>query len=264
MKHIIPFLISPMMIFSLLITLCLIQEIAIINTIPKGCRRRKPRWLILITIFWFFIISTKPVPHFLAGIFEKRYQVFDTAKYDIKDTIVYIVVLGAGNYSDPFLPANMRLGPASLGRLTEAVRIHKIIPNSFVVTYGQADESLPEDKGVFAQAAIAMGVNPGKILQIGKVKNTMSEAAEFSEKFGSGSEVIVVTDAMHMTRAILFFRTYELYPTPAPVNFTCRLSSGSGLSGWIPSTDNINTLTSVIHELGGLAYYHLVLSDYLN
>jgi uncharacterized SAM-binding protein YcdF (DUF218 family) len=253
-------LISPMTVLFLLITGCLVQEFVIMNTILRG-RRRKPRWLLLITISWFFIISTKPVPLFLANLLENRYQVFDTAGYDIPDTAIYIAVPGAGYYNEPSLPAIGKLSPASIGRLTEAVRVHNLIPNSFIVTFGQAGEDLSDGKGVFARAAIEAGVDSGRILQIGQVVNTRSEAAALNVRFGTYSGVIVVTDAVHMTRAMKYFNEYGLNPIAAPANFTSRLSSKHGLSGWIPSTDNINTLSSVVHELGGLAYYKLILND---
>ncbi len=195
-------LISPMTVLFLLITGCLIQEFAIINTIQRGSRRRKPRWLLLITIIWFFTITTNPAPRFIAGFLEDRYPVFDTPGCITGDTTIYILVLGAGYCHDPYLPPTGKLNPTSLGRLIEAVRIHKMISNSILVTFGQPVNTPAGAEEILARTAIEMGVDQGSVIWTGNAGNTWGEASKFTAKFGRESGVILVTDAIHMPRAM--------------------------------------------------------------
>ena len=257
-------LFSPMTILFFLITGCLVQELAFINSIQRGSRRRKPRWLLLGTIIWFFTITTEPVPRLLAGTLENRYEVFDTSGYIACDTTLFIAVLGEGSCGDMSLPATGKLSPTSLGRLSEAVRIHNMIAGSIIVTFGQHASDTADENGIFTLAAIEMGVNPGKITQIGNTINTWSEASEFTARFGHKARVIIVTDAMQMTRAMKFFREFGLKSEAAPANFTSRLVSTDTFYRWLPSTRNINIMTLATQEISGLIFYNILLSGNLH
>ena len=63
--------------------------------------------------------------------------------------------------------------------------------------------------------------------------------------------VALVTDALHMPRAIAEFERTGLIITPAPMGYV--LPARSGALQWLPSADGMTDTTRIIHEVLGLA-----------
>ena len=65
------------------------------------------------------------------------------------------------------------------------------------------------------------------------------------------ARIALVTDAVHMPRAMVEFERTGLTITPAPTGFV--LPTKSGLLQWLPSTDGLRDSSRLMHELLGLA-----------
>jgi uncharacterized SAM-binding protein YcdF (DUF218 family) len=253
-------LFSPMAILFLLICGCLVQELATINTLQRGSRRRKPRWLLLITIIWFFTITTKPVPVLLTGFLDNRYPVFDTLGFNPADTIIYIILPVECNHCDSTSPHINKINHISLGRLVEAVRIHEMFSNSYLVTFGHGGRGLACESGIIVKAAVQVGADSTRIYTLDHADTMWRGASRFTGKFGIMSRVIIVTDAMSMIRAMKIYREFGHRPTAAPVNFAFKMTTSDSMCRWLPSTRNINIMTSAMNELMGLVFFNLFLS----
>jgi len=244
MREFLSNLIMPLSILWLQIILAIILYILNI--------KRAGKLFLCISLLWFMMISTSFIPDFLVNSLESQYSPIKISNDLITNNETYIVVLGGGFSNDDNLPPNDRLTGSSLFRLTEGIRLHKLISGSVLVVTGNSDGDAENQADLMAKAAISFGVNTSCIKKITAAKNTSDEAFGFYSTFGYKSPLIVVTDAVHMPRAITLFRKAGLDPVAAPTNHLIKDSPHKWLSGFIPVSDNISKMEIVIHEYAGL------------
>src|SRR5664280_520510 len=99
------------------------------------------------SIVWLAMISFSFLPELLARSLENRYPpLLEISKFNPRDS-VYIIVLGAGYINNKNLPPNDQLSINSLARLTEAIRLHRLLNASQLVLSGtEPGEDLSEGK----------------------------------------------------------------------------------------------------------------------
>ena len=85
---------------------------------------------------WVLVVSTRPVPFFLVNKLESKYPVLNEIPFADTAERVHILVLAAGHSDDETLPPNSQLSGGALGRLTEGVRLHKMITGSKLILSG--------------------------------------------------------------------------------------------------------------------------------
>ena len=221
-------------------------------------RRRKSSYIFTIfSIIWLLAISTPLVPDLLISRLEDRYSVFNPDMFMHPDRPVHIVVLGGGHVNDDRLPANDRLSPAAMVRLSEAIRIHRKLPGSLIITSGWSASGKVPQAEVLAETALLLGVDENYIKKQPLPKNTRMEASEYNRLFGDNAHIILVTSAVHMRRAIFAFQKEGLDPVPAPTNHLIK--KDENYNQWIgfPSSGNIKKMESAVHEYVGLWWYKL-------
>jgi len=208
-------------------------------------------------LLWLLLVSTPFIPNLLVENLESRYEVFsenalmDTGKH------VYILVLGCGHTNDERLPANNQLSVAALGRLAEGIRLQRQIPGSMIITSGSRGKEKKPQSTVLAEAAVLLGVEPNQLMQQTLPENTRQEAAEYKRIFGDSAQLILVTNAVHMPRAMYSFRQAGLDPIPAPTNHLLKKGSERNFRSWIPTAGNISKMGNAIHEYVGMLWYKL-------
>ncbi|WP_211483041.1 YdcF family protein [Fodinibius roseus] len=225
------------------------------------------RGLVVFVMVWFLIISTPFVPNLILNSLEDQYApVYERELADQKARY-HIIVLGGGHGFDSRLPANSLLSQKALGRLNEAIRLHRQLPNSKLVLSGfSSTEGQTTQAEMLQETALLLGVEREAILLQKEPGNTFEEAKMYSEGYGSASEnkpqhpVILVTNASHMSRAVMTFREFGFDPIPSPTNFRLK---GSWKHRWVglPAIENIENLKVGVYEYVGIAWYNLLLSD---
>lgn len=204
------------------------------------------------SIIWLAMISFPFLPELLVRSLENRFpSLLEVSQFNQKDSI-YILVLGSGYTDNKNLPPSDQLSLNSLGRLTEAIRLHRLLNASKLVLLGSASEAEP-----FMQTALALGVDANEIRLLGTPENTKMEAFDYTKKFGMNNTLILVTDAIHMPRAMLLFGKAGQVPIPAPTNHLVKSNWKNGISGWFPASSNIAMMENAMHEIGGLVYARL-------
>ena len=205
------------------------------------------------SIVWLAIISFPFLPDLLIRSLESRYSpLLDISKLNRNDS-VYILVLGAGTTDNKNLPPNDQLSPNAMLRLSEGIRLHRLFKTSKLVLRGSvAGENVSESEPIM-QAAMALGLEKNTIRLLGIPESTRMEAFEYTRKFGTDNTLILVTDAIHMPRAIYLFQKAGQKPIPAPTNHLVK-SNGRKLSDWLPSALNIYKMEYAMHEFLGLAW----------
>lgn len=233
-------------------TLSVLMLFLIIAFIAK--RYQKPK---LATVFFslsafiFLITSTAYLPRYLAVNLEKQYPAFSESFIADKSETVFIHVLGSGYSLDEKLPANLKLGPAAQGRLNEAIRIHHLYPNSVIVGSGNSILGLQTQAEVTQQAAMLLGVDSSKTAALTTPATTKEEARDLKKKYGEKIKLVIVTNAIHMPRAMKLFAEQGFNPIAAPVNFKVPDGAKTVKLKWWPSITNMGLTDQVLHEYLG-------------
>ncbi len=209
--------------------------------------------LAAITVIIFLLSSTAYLPDHLTRKLERQYPALNSAAaVNIKGK-VYVHVLGSGYSNDKSVPATSQIGPAATGRVIEGIRVFKMFDSAVLVTSGNAMHAINEatQAQVTKNAAIVLGVPAYKIETLDTPSTTKEEAQAFVDKFGRGASVIVVTDAMHMPRAIKMFKAAGLSPIAAPTNYKVPDLNFDGAFAWWPALKNITLTDLLLHEYLG-------------
>jgi uncharacterized SAM-binding protein YcdF (DUF218 family) len=125
-----------------------------------------------------------------------------------------IVVLGSGFRTDKTLPPNDRLSANGVVRLTEGVRLARLMPSARLIVsdgVGQGE--------ALAQTASIMGVPRERITIEARSLDTSDEAALLPPLVGK-SPFLLVTSAAHMRRAMALCRKQGLNPIAGATDFT--------------------------------------------
>jgi uncharacterized SAM-binding protein YcdF (DUF218 family) len=139
----------------------------------------------------------------------------DFALFDIRQSVDAVVVLGSSHNSNPNLPAVMQLSGSALFRLEEGLRIARANPNAILLVSGYAGSDPRPHADVMREAAIELGMTPAKILTFPEARDTEDEA-KMMAPYLKGLRVALVSEASHLTRAMVFFQNIGLEPIPAP------------------------------------------------
>jgi uncharacterized SAM-binding protein YcdF (DUF218 family) len=236
--------------FSVLLMPLCIMWLLIITALVFYFMKQKgvAKWLFAMSFLWLIVISTGFVPGLLVSHLENQYHPLDIKINNLDSDTVYIMVLGAGLSGTSDLPANSKLSTSSVCRLVEGIRIHRLLDSSKLVFSGDKFGSLESQADVMAQAAISLGVDKNAIEKVYNVSNTSDEAERFFSSYGRKGVLILVTDAIHMPRAMKIFRKAGLDPIASPSRYLVRNEPA------LPLADNIRIMEMVLHEYFGLAW----------
>ena len=211
--------------------------------------------LVLITgSICLLICITSYVPKLIVTTIEKHYSVLDPQALD-QDKTYFIHVLGAGYNLNPDLPALTQLGSTSLSRLSEGIRVFRLLDKPVLVTSAYSKYGLESQASVTRKAAIELGVSPQHIRMLENPSTTLEEAQAFKSRFGTSAQVIIATDAMHMSRAMDIYRDLGYQPIAAPTNFQVHFGpkAYNGLS--MPSYQSFQLSNRIFRTVLKQGYY---------
>jgi uncharacterized SAM-binding protein YcdF (DUF218 family) len=168
----------------------------------------------------------------------------------------FVVVLGGGHSDIPWMPALSQLSTSALGRVAEAVRLVRVLPEARLIVSGPGEPGRPSHAAVLAQAAASLGVDPARITLIDTAQDTEDEAAAVA-RIAGGAPVALVTSAWHMPRAALLFRRRGTDFLACPADFEARAGPRVNLGdlGW--DSESLERSTLAVHEWLGLLWLRL-------
>lgn len=168
-----------------------------------------------------------------------------------------IVVLGSGHTDNPAWPAIDRLSTAGLARITEAVRIARMLPGSRLIVSGPSDGRGPTHASVLKAAAVSLGIAADRISEIDTARDTDDEAQEVRRRLGAGAHFAVVSSASHLPRAVGLMRRTGLDPVPCPTGFLARTTASAYSNEWLFSNQGLEMSTWALYEYLGTAWAKL-------
>ncbi len=218
--------------------------------------RRKTRWFgvlcVLLATTLLFVCSYAPLSNQLISQLEAQVPSYRQGHIPID----YVAVLGSWHQTVADQPVTSELSPTAIIRLAEGIRVYRLNPGSKLIFTGYKGTSgeptfFPEK---MRELAVALGVPNDDILVFNGPRDTVEEAQTIAAKFPA-SELVLVTSAAHMPRALGLFRGVGLDPHPAPTEHLGKPSR----SWWtFPDGETLANSESWAHEQLGLLWARLM------
>ena len=165
----------------------------------------------------------------------------------------YIVVLGSGNADTPGMSALCQLSTAGLGRITEAVRLSRLLPHARLILSGPSDGGRRPHAEVLRNAARSLGVDPTRIQLIESAHDTDDEAHAVKAIVGT-APVALVTSAWHMPRAASLFHKQQVTIVPCPTDYLGKTPARFNWHELSWDAESFQRSTFAIHEYLGLLW----------
>ncbi len=216
-------------------------------------RKKAAKIIFIVSAIWLLTTTNHVIPNALVSSLEDQYPSINPAFKSDSNLNVNIIVLGAGATSDDGLYPNDRLSNAALKRLIEGIRIHFLIKNSKLILSGYSKTNKLPQTGIMFQTAASLGVNEKNIFIQSTPLNTFEEAKVYAEKYNNTIPLILVTSAVHMPRAMMFFRNQNLNPVAAPTDHMIKTDEKKIIS-FIPSIEHMSNMHEAVVEYVGILY----------
>lgn len=217
-----------------------------------GKRPKAGKIIVTIGLVLLIGFSYGGLPAALITQLEYRYPPFQIVNHE--DDIKWVVVLGGGLTADPRLPANSQLNGATLARVVEGIRIHRLLPDSKMVLSGGSPFGIKSNAEGMADTALMLGVDHNDIVLESISKDTKDEAVLVKE-IVQEDRFILVTSANHMPRSMALFQKLMMEPIPAPAEYFVKEGEGGVSWGMLfPSGGNLVNAEKAIYEYMGLAW----------
>ncbi|NUY55200.1 hypothetical protein BZG78_07325 [Salinivibrio sp. MA351] len=215
-------------------------------------RKRLASFVIFIAFAGIFLTAFQPVASGLLRPLERQY----TAFLPTEKPVDFVMVLGNSHVVDDALPPTSELSRAALMRLTEGIRIHRMYPTSKLILSGYDHGYEVSHARMLARVAMALGVNKNSILLLETAKDTWEEAYQAASVVGSRN-LVLVTSAAHMERAVYEFQSAGLNPIPAPTNFMAQKEIKQPWIKYSPRAQYLEQFERYWHERLGQAWQRL-------
>ncbi len=221
--------------------------------------QRAGRWVLAAQLIVLLLAGNKWVSGRLIHPLEDRYPA--VADYRAGEPLPpalaacrYVVVLGAGSNDQPDLPALAKLSASARARLTEGVRLLRLLPRATLIVSGppQRRGGLPHAR-ILARAAESLGVAAERIQLIEDAHDTEQEAAALRTRVGD-VPFALVTSAWHMPRAAALCRAQGLHFVPCPTDFLFVHGRRWSFRDFTWDVPSLERSTRAVHEYLGLAW----------
>ncbi|MCD9551266.1 envelope biogenesis factor ElyC [Photobacterium carnosum] len=207
-------------------------------------RKKLASILISISLIGIFLCSFQPLTTFLLRPLEQENSAFVSTTKPIS----YVMVLGNDQVIDKTFPITSELSQTAIARLVEGIRIFRMYPGAKLILsgYGGIASHGISHARLMAHLAIALGVNKRDILLFESTKDTKEEAFQAADVV-KDKNIILVTSASQMSRALYYFHQAGLQPIAAPTNFR----ASNNIRDFVPDSTYLTQMEIVEHELLG-------------
>lgn len=242
-------LLNPIALFWILTIIGLLRR--------KFLEKSNGHWFIALAFLWLFISSSSPIPIFLAHRHESLHPVL----WQSNDSVDHILILGGGHSYSPTLPENSQLSTNALGRLIEGCRLWRQNSPCLIIGSGGKTRGMKSQAELLMGTAVMLGVPSQDTAWVSTPLNTQEEALAYVQRYGNQYEVILVTNALHMPRAMYLFRSVGVNCIPAPTNFRVKVQPKTSTYNFKPSIEKLRISSELMHEYVGIIYAWLTIND---
>jgi uncharacterized SAM-binding protein YcdF (DUF218 family) len=139
--------------------------------------------------------------------------------------------------------------------MVEGARLHKRLKESRLLVSVPGDAPVQAKHRFLEQVAGLFGLDPARLSLMGEARTTADEA-RLSIRVVGDHPCLVVSDAMHLRRAIRLFEEHGVHAVPAPSSFVAPRAGAARFSvlSLFPSSGNMAGTRRAIHEWLGLLW----------
>ena len=212
-------------------------------------------WLGAIAVCLFLITGTGILSHALATRLQRPFPVKQPDQASFSSSVC-IIMLGEGSVSHP--DATERSPSWIAGsRVVMAAALHRAARSagatSRIVIAGERTRSDTISDASYRRALRNLGVGDSDVVEEDQGLNSYQHARNISEivKANPAETVCLVTSALHMKRALLYFGAFGLRPHPFPSDYiqVPRLL--------LPVGYNFAVADIALHQYIGIARFHV-------
>uniref|UniRef100_UPI003342BB4A YdcF family protein n=1 Tax=Castellaniella defragrans TaxID=75697 RepID=UPI003342BB4A len=240
---------------NLIIPLNLSITLLVLAAILFMARQRKTAMLLAVGgIGWVLFWSLPTSSLWAGGLLEQRYPYVQADRQPVEQAIV---VLGGNtgnnrdNWFEPYDPST------AISRTETALKLYEAGRAPIIIVSGAAFDGGQSEAHMMAAALRNRGVPSQAILQEGRSFTTRENAvytAEILHHLGI-DQVLLVTSALHMPRAIASFQKMGITPVAAPSPPQIVVPDQPGFSFWEPDMRTLDASRSIVKEYLGLLVY---------
>ncbi|MGF1767131.1 envelope biogenesis factor ElyC [Enterovibrio makurazakiensis] len=209
-------------------------------------------FFVFVSLLLIGLVSFQPISSSLLMGLERQHTRF----LQPEEPVDYVMVLGHGHVVDDEIPPTSELSRVALMRLIEGIRIHFMYPTSQLILSGYDGGYEVSHARMLARVAMAMGVNKNNILLLETAKDTWEEAFQAASVVGD-SNLVLVTSASHMPRALYEFQSAGLDPIPAPTNYMAQKEIQQPWIKYSPRAQYLEQFERFWHERLGQLWQRL-------
>lgn len=228
--------------------------LAFLSLVSRRPGRHWPRIFAGSAVAAFVVLAVLPAGNWLAEPLESRFERPRLAAVDIRHVIV---LAGAER-----LAASARSGRPEVSgaaeRIIEGAAVARAIPDAAVwIVGGVRDHRSPlADVDWTAASWRRLGIAPGRIQIVRDTLDTCANAAGVAARRPTG-QMLLVTSALHMPRAVACFRQHGLAPIAYPVDYLNPRIYRAGDLFHPNLLANVERSDAALHEWIGLLMYRL-------
>ncbi|MCF8041884.1 MAG: YdcF family protein [Desulfarculaceae bacterium] len=210
--------------------------------------------LMIIAGLWLLVLSMPITGGLLLHQLESQNWAYATPAALSAKGVSDIVVL-AGGYGLGETTAADRLGPRTLKRLLEGVRLWRGMPGAKLVLSGGNIDGESSEAHAMTAMALELGVPKEAIVSENASWDTEDQAELLKQRL-DGRPFALVTSAIHMPRSMAWFRGYGLNPVAAPCDFRTK-DMRLDFFSFLPSVSALEGCEDAVHEYLGLIWQRL-------
>ena len=210
--------------------------------------------LIITSIALLMILSTSAGSRLLVVPLEHRSLPVPNPR--MVDAQVIVILGGGRSFAAPEDGDRDQPGAQTLARLRHGARLHRLTGLPVLVSGGAPDRGGESEAAVMSRALREDFQTPVRWLE-DTSENTAQNAARAATLLREAGidRVLLVTDAIHMPRAMQIFSKTGLVIMPAATDFRSRKPLSA--ADFIPSAVSLQTSHYALHEWIGMFWYRL-------
>lgn len=206
-------------------------------------------WIVGFVTLTFYLLSIPATTDILVRSLENRYSLLEKIEGD-----VIIMLCGGATSKTPDLNGLGNLTGASANRLLSTARLQRITNLPIIVSGGKTLKSSDNEAMVAKRQLVELGIPANMIITEFKSRNTI-ENVQFvidilDEK--QFKRPILVTSALHMTRAVKLFSKQNVTVLPFPTDYLVNAQMDITFLSFIPGGTSLNNLELCLKEYIGM------------
>jgi len=211
-------------------------------------------WTLLSLSALIWIFSSGPASNFVMGTLESGLNVPPEVRGDV------IIMLGGAvlGHTDDFSGKGAP-GYGTMERMVTAARLHRRYGWPIIVSGGRMAPHEEAIAVITKRFLMDLGIPSEQILTEAKSRDTYENALyskALCERYGFKAPILVTT-GYHMKRSLFCFHAVGLEVTPYPCALTVWPEAPFGWRRLLPTANNLQGVSSGLHEWIGRLYYRL-------